>query len=143
MDTIKRNILIILFNAILLAAGILTIFIPSIVVNNWYSLLSILLFAGSFIFPFMCNALSFNTMNQTDAWLFDDERDAEMGKTLAWTLMGMSITMGYGIPFLLWRNKDMNVVSMSTIMAGGTVMIIAFAILYFVVIPKKHYQLFE
>ena len=138
MDQNKKNILIIICNAILLAAGILTIFIPSIVVNNYYSLLSILLFSGCFIFPFLCNALSFNTASASDAWLFENEQDQEMGKSLAWVIMGACVAMGYGIPFLLWRNKEMNVTSMITIMVGGTVMLVAFGVLYFIVIPKKH-----
>lgn len=129
MKLSKKNIIILLvFDAILFGCGILAIFIPCIINNNWYSLLSIFLFSFSIIFPFLCNAFNFTSVNATEAWLFDDNNSAELGGTLAWFLFGCFLCIGFGIPFLLWRNNAMNIVNMACTMSGGAVIILSLGV---------------
>jgi hypothetical protein len=131
----KYFILVISGNAILLAIGILMIFIPSIIFNNYWSLLSILLFLVSFIFPILCNAFRFDSAQSSDSYLFSDGHEAELGGMISWFVMGIFITMGYSIPFELWRTKLMNPIGMGMTMGGGTI-ILASILLFSQVVYK-------
>lgn len=133
MDLTKKNIILIVTISSLLATGILGIFIPNIITGNWYSLLTILMFALSLFPPLMCNALDFENNNGLSAslLLMDDDTendDREKGKSLAWLFMGSFVTIGYSIPFLLWRTKHMPILNMGLTMGGGTVILISIAV---------------
>jgi hypothetical protein len=138
MTPTNKFLLFIILDATLFAAGILAIIIPCIVANNFYALLSILVFSFSLLFPFLCNAFSFESMAQSDAWLFEDNEQAEFGKSLAWLFMGTLISIGFSIPFLLWRSHQMVVWNMATTMGGGTLILLAIALFaHFIIIPKR------
>ena len=133
MNKTQKKLLIIITNSILLGLGILGIIIPNIINSNWYSLFTILVFSISIVFPLMCNALNVSGGYSQSDILFMDDGDGsgenmEKSKALSWTLAGIMITVGYSIPFLLWRNKHMPILNMSLTMAGGTVILIAIAI---------------
>jgi hypothetical protein len=125
------TIIIITFNAIFLACGILMIFIPSVIFNNYWALLSILVFSTSLLFPVLCGALKFKREN-LDSYLFDEPSDQDLGAMLAWFLWGVFISIGYAIPFELWRTNLMNAIGMGTTMGGGTVILISILVfIYF------------
>jgi hypothetical protein len=132
MNPKTKKILLITAISILLASGILMIIIPCIIVGNWWPLLSIFVFASSFIFPVMCNACS---MQKEHDYLFDDSGQSELGGTLAWLLAGIFITVGYAIPFELWRTKTMLLVEFLLTGGGGTVILVALLLFQFVVVP--------
>lgn len=137
MNNNKREIiLVIVFDAIFIALGILSIFIPCIITGNWSSLASIFLFIGSFIFPLMCNAYSF----QQDGILFDDEEGAYTGQSLSWLFVGIFVTIGYAIPFLLWRSKSLVLWYMICTMIGGTVVMIGSGVFFFYIFLPKRYE---
>ena len=142
MKLSRQNIIIVIvLDAILFGIGILAIFIPCAINNNWYSLTSIFLFCFSILFPLLCNAFNFTSPNSSEAWLFDDNSSAQLGGTLAWMLFGTLLTIGFGIPFLLWRNKIMNVINMACTMSGGAIIIIALGIFgYFFNTIKNNYE---
>lgn len=118
-------------NAVLLAGGILMIFIPCIVFDNYWALLSVLTFLLSLTFPVLCNAYQIGgSSNYADAYLFADSSSAELGGMLSWLLLGVFVTVGYGIPFELWRSKLMNLAGMILTMSGGTI-ILASIFLFF------------
>jgi hypothetical protein len=118
-----RNVLIITGISILLACGILMIIIPSIIIHNYLSMISICIFSLCLIFPFLCNACSIS--NTTDAYLFDNSAQAELGGTLAWLLSGILVTIGYAVPFELWRVGRMPLVEFLLTAGGGTVIMVA------------------
>ena len=93
-----KNVLIITGISILLACGVLMIIIPSIIVHNYWSLLSIFIFATSLIFPVLCNAC--NLSNEAH-YMFDSVEQAELGGALSWLIAGILITIGYAVPFEL------------------------------------------
>jgi hypothetical protein len=137
-DTNKKVILLIIFNAILLACGILAIIIPCIILSNWYALISVFCFSVAAIFPLLCNAYAFASMNTSDSWLFEDDYEMESGKALSWVLFGGCTTTGFSIPFLLWRSHQMFLVNMIMCILGGVVMLVAIGIfVHFIIINKK------
>ncbi len=133
MNKIQIKTIIIIINSIFLACGILMIIIPNIINSNWYSLLAILLFGFSIIFPLMCNALNISGgYSSGDLLLMDDDdpngNALEKGKALSWFLTGLTVIFGYSIPFLLWANKEMPILNMSLSMGGGTIILISIGI---------------
>jgi hypothetical protein len=130
MNKAQKKLIIIIVNSILLGLGILGIIIPNIINSNWYSLFTILVFCLSIIFPLMCNALNVSgNYTQGDILFMDDDgENMEKSKALSWTLTGIMITIGYSIPFLLWRNKHMPILNMSLAMGGGSVILISIGI---------------
>jgi hypothetical protein len=122
MNLTKKNVLLITLNSIGLAGGILMIFIPAIIVHNYWPFLSIFIFAVSLIFPALCNAMNITSESSaSDAWLFDSGNDAELGGTLSWLATGVCLVIGYGIPFELWRTNSMNTMQMWMTFGGGSV----------------------
>lgn len=130
----NKQILYIVANAILMATGILMIIIPSVIYNNYWALLSILVFSVSLIFPIMCNACS---IGAGPANVFGDEGNGELGPMLSWLLLGVFVTIGYSIPFELWRSGLVNVIGMGLTMGGGTVILAAVLIFSQVVREKS------
>lgn len=128
----NKQILYIVANAMLMAAGILMIIIPSVIFNNYYALLSILVFSISLIFPIAANACTIG--NSSSHW--DDSGGGETGPMLSWLLLGVFVTIGYSIPFELWRSAKMNAVGMGLTMGGGTVILAA--VLIFSQVVKEH-----
>jgi len=132
MNKVQINTTIIICNSIFLGSGILGIIIPNIINSNWYSLFTITMFAFSIIFPLMCNALNVSgNYSQSDILFMDDDDNndgADKGKTLSWCLTGITVTVGYAIPFLLWRNKEMPILNMALAMGGGSIILVAIAI---------------
>lgn len=117
----NKQILYIVANAMLMASGILMIIIPSVIFNNYYALLSILVFSISLIFPISAKACTFG--NVESHWM--DDSSGETGPMLSWFLLGVFVTIGYSIPFELWRAAKMNAVGMGLTMGGGTVILAA------------------
>lgn len=129
MNITKKNVILITLNAAALAGGVLMIFIPSIIVHNYWPFLSIFIFAVSFLFPALCNAMNVTTESSaSDAWLFDNGTDAELGGTVSWLATGICLVVGYGIPFELWRTNSMNTMQMWMTFGGGTVIIVAISL---------------
>lgn len=110
------------------------IFIPCIIFNNYWALLSVMLFLMSLTFPVLCNA---HHVGEDSYELFSDNTSAEIGGMLSWMLLGIFITVGYGIPFELWRSGLMNVIGMSLTMVGGTI-ILAAIFVFFKLIGVNH-----
>jgi len=129
----NKQILYITANAMLMASGILMIIIPSVIYDNYYALLSILVFSVSLIFPIMCNACSIGS--GTHDSVFDGDAE-ETGRMLSWLLLGIFVTVGYSIPFELWRSHKMSAVGMGLTMGGGTVILTA--VLIFSQVVKQH-----
>ena len=118
----SKNILIITIVSIVLSCGILMIIIPCAIIGNWWPLLSILFFAVSLIFPMICGACQFG--KQEDFFL-DDSNDNELGGTLAWLLTGIVITIGFSIPFEMFRLNTMSLLEFLLTLGGGIVILIA------------------
>lgn len=129
------TVLLITMVSVLLASGILMIIVPSIIVNNYWSLLSIFIFATSLIFPFLCNACAISS-NTIESFLFDDGGQAELGGMLSWLLTGALITIGYAIPFELWRVNRMQLVEFILTACGGTVILVAILTFQFVLMKR-------
>jgi len=123
---IKKSVVYISANALFLACGILMIVIPAVIYNNYWPLLSILVFCISFVFPLTCGA--FKIGGASDRFAFDGEDSGELGPMLSWLLMGIFVTIGYSVPFELWRSNAVNVVAMGLTMGGGTVIMAAILI---------------
>lgn len=75
----------------------------------------------------MCNAMSFESDHSFS--------EPETGGLLAWLLLGVFVTIGYSIPFELWRGGILNPVGMGLTMGGGTIILLA--VLGFVFSIKK------
>jgi len=133
MNPATRNILIIVGNSIFLSCGILMIIIPCILVTNWWPLLSIFVFASSFIFPFFSGTFS---LNEHDAYLYDDPSQQDLGAMVAWLTVGIMITVGYCIPIELFRLSLMPLVEMLLTIGGGTVILASIALFAIVVIKR-------
>lgn len=130
MNLFQKKIAIIILNSILLGCGILTIVISNIINSNWFSLITIILFGFSVIFPLLCNALDIGSEYSSSDLLFlnDDNKSIEKAKTFSWFLTGFTITLGYSIPFLLWRNKEMPILNMIMAMSGGSIILLSIII---------------
>lgn len=131
----KRLIIILLCDACLFATGILGIFVPNALLSNWYSLLTVLMFAFSFILPLMCNSLQVGNKNSSsdlDLMLMDNNDYSgsmvEKGKSVSWLVMAIFLTLGYSIPFLLWRKSLMQLTNMAFAMGGGTLILISIGV---------------
>lgn len=111
----KLNVVLVAVNAVILAAGILLIVIPSIIFNNYWPFMSVLVFALSLVFPFLCNGFDF----ENDSWSTPNETAG----TLGWLFFGIMVTIGYSIPFELWRASSMSPIAMGLAMGGGTVIL--------------------
>lgn len=73
----------------------------------------------------------------TDAgFLYDDQGQQELGAMVAWLTVGVLITIGYSIPFELFRTNSMPLVEMLLTMGGGTVILTSILLFQFVVIRK-------
>jgi Vacuolar protein sorting 55 len=128
MTPVMKNVLIITGISILLACGVLMIVIPSIIIHNYWSLLSIFIFGTSLIFPVLCNACN---LSDQAHYMFDSVEQAELGGSLSWLICGILITVGYAVPFELWRVGDMPLVEFLLTAGGGTVMIVAILLFQF------------
>lgn len=126
-----KNILIITIVSIVLAGGILMIIIPCAIIGNWWPLLSILFFCISLIFPIMCGACQFGSKEPD--FLYDNDF-TELGGTLAWLLTGIVITIGFAIPFELFRLGSMALLEFLMTCGGATVILGAVLIFKFLVI---------
>jgi hypothetical protein len=131
----KRLIIILLCDACLFATGILGIFVPNALLSNWYSLLTVLMFAFSFVLPLMCNSLQVGgnkNSSDLDLMLMDDFSSGndlvEKGKSVSWLVMAIFLTLGYSIPFLLWRKSLMKLTNMAFAMGGGTLILISIGV---------------
>jgi len=120
----NKHVVYIVANAILMACGILMIIIPSVIYDNYWALLTILVFTVSLVFPISCNACVVGGDTTTDPFM-DSSSDVELGPMLSWLLLGIFVTIGYSIPFELWRGGKMNPVGMGLTMGGGTVILVA------------------
>lgn len=130
-----KNILIIVGISVLLSGGILMIIIPCILVSNWYPLLSIFVFATSFIFPIMTNTCTTSSSDDS-GYLYDDPSQHELGAMVAWLTVGILITIGYSIPFELFRVSSMPLVEMLLTMGGGTIILASILLFQFVVVKR-------
>lgn len=132
----NKTIIFIILNSILLACGILMIFINCIIYQNWWPVFSIVVFCGGLCFPILCNACSLSA-SESDMFLFDTQDSAQMGGILSWLLFGICITIGYGIPIELWRVHTMSLTPMFLTIGGGTVILAAILIFVKVIEIKK------
>jgi len=124
----KKNVPIIIVVAMLTAAGVLSIFIPCIVNNNYYALISLFVFSICFLFPLTCKAFNFAlSYDKDEALLYDSNEQSSLDvlKMLAWAITGILVVIGYSTPFLLWSVNEMQLINMIFTMCGGTVLIIA------------------
>ncbi len=55
---------------------------------------------------------------------------------IAWLTVGIMITVGYSIPFELFRQSSMPLVEMLLTMGGGTIILASILLFQFVVIRK-------
>ncbi len=55
---------------------------------------------------------------------------------IAWLTVGIMITVGYSIPFELFRQASMPLVEMLLTMGGGTIILASILLFQFVVIRK-------
>lgn len=118
---IKKQVIYIASNALVLASGILMIVIPAVIFNNYWPLLSILVFCISLVFPFLCGAFEIGASNSWGG----DEGTQELGPMLSWVILGVFVTIGYAVPFELWRSDSVNAIGMGLTMGGGTVIMVA------------------
>lgn len=112
----SKNILIITAISIVLSCGILMIIIPCAIIGNWWPLLSIFFFVVSLIFPILCG--------QKNEYSYDDH-NSELGGMLAWIMAGIVLTVGFSIPFELFRLNNMKLVEFLLTLGGGLVILTA------------------
>ncbi len=93
--------------------------------------MSIFVFATSFIFPILCNACA---VSSDSSFLFDSGDAHELGSSLAWLMTGILVTIGYSIPFEMFRVTLMPLVEFLLTCGGGTVILVSIIVFQFVVI---------
>lgn len=79
-----------------------------------------------------------NTCTTTSdaGFLYDDSGQHELGAMVAWLTVGIMISIGYAIPFELFRVSSMPLVEMILTMGGGTIILVSILLFQFVVIKK-------
>lgn len=119
-----KQIMILVFNSSLLAAGIILILIPCIQYGNWWPLLTIFVHFFAVIFPVMCGGCSFGS----DNWSYSggDETLA----MVSWLLVGIFVVLGYAMPAILLRGGMIPKTGLILSFAGGTTILLS--ILFFV-----------
>ena len=91
------------------------IIIPCAIIGNWWPLLSILFFVISLVFPILTGACQFGARED---FLYDND-SGELGGSLAWLITGIVITVGFSIPFELYRLGSMALLEFLLTLGGG------------------------
>jgi len=128
----KKTLILIFFNSVFLATGIMLNLISCIQFNNWWPLLTILINLMAITFPTLCGGCSF----------YDDDLFAEQDgqitlASLSWMFLGIFIVIGYAVPVELYRSHSISQTGVFLTLAGGTIILAAVLLFVRLIYFKK------